>query len=64
MSSSTNRRHKRNIDRLKKKGTFTEQDMMLKIPTPDDVQEYIDNKVKELRVQSNGLQLQKQTETN
>ncbi len=65
MSSSSNRRHKRKIERLKKQGKLTVQDlindeMMLTIPTPEDVQEYIDNKSRELRIQSNGLQLQKQ----
>jgi hypothetical protein len=60
MSSTANRRHKRKIERLKKKGKLTAADimneeMMLTIPTPKDVEEYIDNKSKELRVQSNGL---------
>ena len=60
MSSTRNRRHKRKIERLKKQGKLTAQDlindeMMLSIPTKEDVQNYIDNKVKELRVQSNGL---------
>jgi hypothetical protein len=64
MSSSSNRRYKRKINKLKKEGKLTAQDiinddMMLTIPTPEDVQEYIDNKSKELRVQTNGLQLQK-----
>lgn len=62
MSSTANRRHKRKIERLKKKGKLTAADimneeMMLTIPTPKDVEEYIDNKSKELRVQTNGLQL-------
>lgn len=60
MSSSANRRYKRKIEKLKKKGKLTVEhivndDMMLNLPTPQDVQDYIDNKVKELRVQKNGV---------
>ena len=60
MSSTANRRHKRKIEKLKKKGKLTSEDimneeMMLTIPTPKDVEDYIDNKAKQLRVQTNGL---------
>ena len=60
MSSTANRRHKRKIEKLKKKGKLTAEDimneeMMLTIPTPKDVEDYIDNKAKQLRVQTNGL---------
>jgi hypothetical protein len=34
-------------------------EMDLVIPTPDDVQKYIDNKVVELKLKENALQLQK-----
>ena len=55
MSSTATRRFKRKIDRDKKKGklvTYTNPygERELNLPSEEDVQEYISNKTKELRM--------------
>lgn len=47
MSSTASRRTRRRIERDKKKGIVEE---LLTIPTEKDVEEYITNKSKELRI--------------
>jgi hypothetical protein len=57
MSSTRNRRY----NRMKKKQDETlkkniqKGEMDLVIPTPDDVQKYIDNKVLELKLKKDGM---------
>ena len=56
MSSTNNRRYKR----MKKKQeikNIKKGEIDLVIPTPDDVQNYIDNKVLELKIKNDGMQL-------
>ena len=56
MSSTNNRRYKR----MKKKQeikNIKKGEIDLVIPTPDDVQKYIDNKVLELKIKNDGMQL-------
>jgi len=56
MSSTNNRRYKR----MKKKQeikNIKKGEIDLVIPTPDDVQKYIDNKVLELKTKNDGMQL-------
>ena len=56
MSSTNNRRYKR----MKKKQeikNINKGEIDLVIPTPDDVQNYIDNKVLELKTKKDGMQL-------
>lgn len=56
MSSTNNRRYKR----MKKKQeikNIKKGEIDLVIPTPDDVQNYIDNKVLELKTKKDGMQL-------
>ena len=57
MSSSDNRRYMRKIKKEEKKKIQKIQrgEMDLVIPTPDDVQKYIDNKVIELKLKDNGM---------
>ena len=55
MSSTNNRRYKR----MKKKQeikNIKKGEIDLVIPTPDDVQNYIDNKVLELKTKKDGMQ--------
>jgi hypothetical protein len=49
MSSTSNRRFRRKIEQDKKKGIY-KPEPSLNIPTLDEVQEYISNKSKELRM--------------
>lgn len=61
MSSTSIRRYNRMLkkqEKLKIKNIMNGE-MDLVIPTPDDVQKYIDNKVVELKLKENALQLQK-----
>jgi hypothetical protein len=57
MSSSANRRFRRKMERDVKKHIKTKQ-TYLDVPTEQDIQDYINNKLKELKLESNGLQLQ------
>ena len=49
MSSTFNRRYKRKKEKDKKNGVFV-QERELNIPSPEEIQEYISNKSKELRM--------------
>jgi hypothetical protein len=57
MSSTDNRRYRRmkkkEDESIKKKKK--QEEMELVIPTPDDVQNYIDNKVIELKFKKDGM---------
>lgn len=55
------RRFRRKMERDVKKH-MKNQGRYLDIPTEDDVQEYINTKIKELKIEPNGLQLQETTE--
>jgi hypothetical protein len=59
MSSSDNRRYMRKKKKEEKRNIQNIQrgEMDLVIPTPDDVQKYIDNKLIELKLKDNGMQL-------
>jgi hypothetical protein len=57
MSSSPARRFRRKMERDVKKHIKTKQ-TYLDVPTEQDIQDYINNKLKELKLESNGLQLQ------
>ena len=69
MSSSATRRYRRFIEKQKSKGKYVEVtnpygEREFNIPTEDDVQDYILNKTRELRmehkpikIETNGLQL-------
>ena len=59
MSSTDNRRYMRKLKKEEKKNiqNIKRGEMDLVIPTPDDVQKYIDNKLIELKLKDNGMQL-------
>ena len=59
MSSTDNRRYMRKVKKEEKKNiqNIKRGEMDLVIPTPDDVQKYIDNKLIELKLKDNGMQL-------
>ena len=54
MSSTRNRRHNRMKKKLEMK-KLHKGEMDLVIPTPEDVQKYIDNKVLELKFKKDGM---------
>lgn len=54
MSSTENRRRRRMKIKQEKKN-IQKGEMELVIPTPDDVQKYIDNKVLELKLKKDGM---------
>jgi hypothetical protein len=56
MSSSANRRYRRKMERDVKKHMKTKQ-RYLDVPTEQDVQDYINTKLKELKIEPNGMQL-------
>jgi hypothetical protein len=58
MSSSAGRRFRRKMERDVKKHMKTKQ-RYLDVPTEQDIQEYINNKLKELNIEPDGMQLQK-----
>lgn len=57
MSSSDARRWRRKMKRDIIKNIQGEE-RTLKIPTEEDIQRYIDNKIQELKLDPNGMQLQ------
>lgn len=59
MSSSANRRFRRKMERDVKKHMKTKQ-TYLDVPTEQDIQDYINNKLKELKLEPN-VQLQETT---
>jgi hypothetical protein len=57
MSSSANRRFRRKMERDVKKHN-KKQGRYLNVPTEQDVQDYINTKLKELKIEPDGMQLQ------
>jgi hypothetical protein len=57
MSSSANRRYRRKMERDIKKD-MKKQGRHLDIPTEQDVQDYINKRITELKLEPNGMQLQ------
>jgi hypothetical protein len=57
MSSSANRRYRRKMERDIKKD-MKKQGRELEIPTEKDIQDYINKRITELKLEPNGMQLQ------
>ena len=57
MSSSANRRMRRKMERDIKKDN-KKQGRYLDVPTEQDVQDYINKRIKELKIETDGMQLQ------
>ena len=59
MSSTDARRQRRRMKRDIIKN-IQGQERNLKIPTEEDIQKYIDNMVKQIKIEEDGMQLQEQ----